>query len=42
MLLRTPYGSDAVDFERLVLRAYAEAGYAVIFQSVRGGPHLPS
>jgi len=36
VLLRTPYGSDAVDFERLGLRAYAEAGYAVIFQSVRG------
>ena len=36
VLLRTPYGSDAVDFERLGLRAYAEAGYAVVFQSVRG------
>ena len=36
VLLRTPYGNDTADFERLGLRAYAEAGYAVVFQSVRG------
>ncbi|MGH8249878.1 MAG: CocE/NonD family hydrolase [Steroidobacteraceae bacterium] len=36
VLLRTPYGNDAAEFERLGLRAYAEAGYGVVFQSVRG------
>lgn len=36
VLLRTPYENDAADFERLGLRAYVEAGYAVVFQSVRG------
>src|SRR6185295_14431288 len=36
ILLRTPYGNAAADFERIGLRAYVEAGYAVVYQSVRG------
>jgi putative CocE/NonD family hydrolase len=36
VLLRTPYRNDEREFERLGLRAYVEAGYAVALQSVRG------
>lgn len=36
VLLRTPYDNDSTQFERLGLRAYVEAGYAVAIQSVRG------
>ena len=36
VLLRTPYEHDATQLERLGLRAYVEAGYAVVLQSVRG------
>jgi len=36
ILLRTPYGNAAADFERIGVRAYVEAGYAVVYQSVRG------
>ena len=34
--LRTPYGNDSQELERLGLRAYAESGYAVVIESVRG------
>lgn len=36
ILLRTPYGNDRAEFERLKLQAYVDAGYAVVYQSVRG------
>jgi putative CocE/NonD family hydrolase len=36
VLLRTPYRYDCHEFERLGLRTYVEAGYAVAMQSVRG------
>jgi uncharacterized protein len=36
VLLRTPYANDEDSFERLGLDAYVAAGYAVVFQSVRG------
>ena len=36
VLLRTPYENDAGQLERLGLRAYVEAGYAVVLQSTRG------
>ena len=36
VLLRTPYGNEAAEFERLGLQEYLDAGYAVVIQSVRG------
>ncbi|MGH8572920.1 MAG: CocE/NonD family hydrolase, partial [Gammaproteobacteria bacterium] len=36
VLLRTPYGNDVAEFERLGLADYVAAGYAVAIQSVRG------
>lgn len=36
VVLRTPYRNDASEFDRYGLAAYVEAGYAVVFQNVRG------
>src|SRR6056297_1328847 len=36
VILRTPYANDESEFERYGLGTYVEAGYAVVFQNVRG------
>jgi putative CocE/NonD family hydrolase len=39
VLLRTPYGNDEKEFSRLGLADYVAAGFAVVYQSVRGRGH---
>lgn len=36
ILLRTPYGNGLDEFNRLQLQRYVDAGYAVVYQLVRG------
>jgi len=36
VLLRTPYGSNETEFGRLGLADYVAAGFAIVYQSVRG------
>lgn len=36
ILIRTPYSNEQSEFQRLALANYVDAGYAVVYQSVRG------
>ncbi|MBW2370271.1 MAG: CocE/NonD family hydrolase, partial [Deltaproteobacteria bacterium] len=36
ILIRSPYGNDKSEYDRLRLQAYVDAGFAVVYQMVRG------